>query len=46
MYYTGANYSKKIIFVKYPLDYFKTKYYNNFIYSMDINECQRSDSVA
>jgi hypothetical protein len=33
MYYTGTDYSKKIIFVKYLLDYldyFKTEYYNNF----------------
>ena len=30
MYYTGADYSKKIIFVKYLLTYFKTKYYESF----------------
>jgi len=46
MHYTGADYSKKIIFVKYLLVYFKTNYYERFIYSMDINERQRSDSVA
>ena len=30
MYYTGADYSKKIIFVNYLLAYFKTKYYESF----------------